>query len=364
MRAALRLAVLALSAAPASAQVTPAAGYTPPDDTPTVKVGVTIFSDYTYTQEPTTTQADGHVVHPNSFNVARAYVNVTGNLSHLFAYRITPDIARETGTGSSLAGSLDVRLKYAYGQLNLDDWATRGSWIRLGLQQTPWVDFMEGVYRYRFQGTIFEDREGFLSSSDFGLSGRYNLPHGYGDLHLGVYNGDTYSKAEANDQKAFQARGTLRPFPMGGAVKGLRLTGFYDADRAAHGLDRNRFVGALTFEHDRFNAAVDYLSARTKAAADTPVVTAQGWSAWVTPKFRVLGEGRWGLEGLLRYDDLKPDKDAVGHRKRLIAGLAYWFPLLKGPSAALLADMERVDNDAALNRPDERRWSLHALVNF
>src|SRR2546422_3374630 len=41
----------------------------------------------------------------------------------------------------------------------------------------------------------------FLSSSDVGLSGRYALPNDYGDLHLGYYNGDTYSRAEVNDQK-------------------------------------------------------------------------------------------------------------------------------------------------------------------
>ena len=39
------------------AQVTPAAGTTPPDDTPSFKIGTTIFTDYTYTKEPTTTDA-------------------------------------------------------------------------------------------------------------------------------------------------------------------------------------------------------------------------------------------------------------------------------------------------------------------
>jgi hypothetical protein len=352
-------------AAPARAQVTPAAGYTPPDDTPTVRVGVTIFTDYTYTAKPTTTQADGHVVHPNSFNVGRAYINVTGNISHLFAYRITPDITRETGTGSSLNGSLTFRLKYAYGQLILDDWMPKGSWIRLGMQQTPWVDFMESVYRYRFQGTIFEDREGFLSSSDFGLSGRYVVPHGYGDVHLGIYNGDTYARADPNDQKAFQVRGTLRPFPMAGpAIKGLRLTAFYDDDRLAHELPRKRFVGALTYEHKYFTAAADFLQAKDQASLTAAEVKSQGWSAWITPRFRAVGENRWGLEGLLRWDDLKPDKSVDAHRKRLIAGLAYWLPLQRGPSAALLADVENVDNDTSLNRPDERRYSVHALLNF
>ena len=81
------------------------------------------------------------------------------------------------------------------------------------MQQTPWVDFEESIYRYRFQGTIFADREGYLSSSDVGASFHYNLPGNYGDVHAGVYNGETYSKPEVNDQKGFMVRGTFRPLP-------------------------------------------------------------------------------------------------------------------------------------------------------
>src|SRR5438128_2450480 len=95
-------AVLTLSA---HGQVTPAAGFTPPDDTPSFKVGATIFADYTYIDSPQTKDADSNTIHPNSFNIGRAYINVTGNLNHLVQFRITPDITRESGTGSSLAGS-------------------------------------------------------------------------------------------------------------------------------------------------------------------------------------------------------------------------------------------------------------------
>ena len=42
----------AVGARAASAQVTPAAGYTPPDDTPSIRVGVTLYADYTYTGQP------------------------------------------------------------------------------------------------------------------------------------------------------------------------------------------------------------------------------------------------------------------------------------------------------------------------
>ena len=69
----------------ASAQVTPAAGYTPPDDTPSVRVGGVLFLDYTNTQEPQITDADGNRVSQSAFNVGRAYINVTGQLNHLFA---------------------------------------------------------------------------------------------------------------------------------------------------------------------------------------------------------------------------------------------------------------------------------------
>ena len=34
-------------------------------------------------------------------------------------------------------------IKYAFLQTNLDDWMTRGSWARFGIQQTPYMDFIE-----------------------------------------------------------------------------------------------------------------------------------------------------------------------------------------------------------------------------
>ena len=361
---ALACALLVCSARSGQAQVTPAAGHTPPDDTPSVKVGVVIYTDYTYTDAPTVLDADKNVIHPNAFNVSRSYINVTGNLSHLVAFRVTPDITRESGTGSSLAGSLTFRLKYAFGQVNFDDFLTHGSWARIGVQQTPFVDFMEQIYRYRFQGTLFEEREGFLTSSDFALSTHYNLPGNYGDIHAGVYNGDGYSRAEANDQKAFQIRGTVRPFPLGGNLKGLRLTAFYDADRYVKSGPRNRFVAAATFEHKWVNAAVDYLATKDRTSVSATEVKGSGWMAWATPKLLSLQESKSGLEGLVRFDSLKPNKNVDAKRKRLLLGLAYWFPLLRGPSAALLVDMDRATFDAALNRPTERRYSLHALFNF
>lgn len=364
-----------LLACPASAQVTPAAGQTPPDDAPKVSVGVTIFADYTYTDDPEIKDSDGNVVNKSEFEVRRAYINVTGQLNHLIAFRITPDIAGRFATtttaaglpaggsvaaSSSYDGSLVFRLKYAFGQLNLDGaLKSHGSWIRLGQHQTPYVDFMEGIYRYRFQGTIFAEREGLLSSSDVGLSGHYNLPNSYGDIHVGYYNGDTYSKAELNDQKAFQIRGTLCPLPKGSLLKGLRLTAFYDHDQPVRDGERERFVANTTFEHKYLNLGFDYVRAKDKASITKAEIQSDGWSVWATPRTSL------GIEALFRYDAFKPNKDVEATRKRAIAGLAYWFKLPKpGLAAAILADYEQVTYDAALAKPRERRFELKTLFNY
>src|SRR5262245_55404344 len=123
LRTTVALAIAAFYTSVASAQVTPAAGYTPPDDTPSIRVGVVLYPDYTYTTNPTTADADGNQINFSSFNVSRAYINVTGNISHLISFRITPDVTRADSTaGTLLNGSVIYRIKYAYAQFNLDDW--------------------------------------------------------------------------------------------------------------------------------------------------------------------------------------------------------------------------------------------------
>ncbi|MEO8519899.1 MAG: hypothetical protein ABI603_00970 [Acidobacteriota bacterium] len=349
-------------ALPCAAQVTPAAGYVPPDDTPSITVGATLFADYTIVTTPKITDADGNRVTANAFNIGRAYLNVTGHVSHRISFRITPDIVRESGAGSSLTGSYTFRLKYAYAQFNLDDWTNAGrtgTWVRLGMQQTPYVDFMESVYRYRFQGTIFEEREGFMSSSDVGAAAHYSLPGNYGDLHGGVYNGESYARAETNNQKAVMLRGTVRPLRMHPVLRGLRVTGFYDRDAYLRHAPRTRAIGALTFEHPRVNAAWEYLVARDQTSAAAGRVEGRGYSLWATPR------AARGWEGLIRFDRLVPSRDLDAARDRTIGGIAYWFPHQGTVSTALLLDVERQRfHHLTAAPPDDHRVALHALVNF
>ena len=346
------------------AQVTPAAGSVPPDDTPSIRVGATLFLDYTVQPEPKIRDADGNTVTGSSFNIGRAYLNLTGQINHIVAFRVTPDVVRESGVGSSINGSLTYRLKYAYAQFNLDDWMTRGSWGRFGMQQTPWIDFIDNVYRYRFQGPTMEDREGILSSSDVGATFHYNFSGNYGDVHGGFYNGDNYNRIEANDQKGLMVRATVRPLPMRPTLRGLRVTGFYDHDAYVKDAERRRAILGATYEHPWVNAGWNYLWTTDQTRTVNPKLDGHGYSGWVTPK---TPKGH-GWEGLLRFDHLVQEQATSttdGHRNRTIAGVAYWFPRQNPVSAAILLDYEQVDNDDyAPVRADERRWAVHMLINF
>src|SRR5262245_47531249 len=106
MRSAAALVLgLLFTAGSAGAQVVPTPENPPPDDNPRVRMGGTLFADYTRTGDPQVVDASGNRVSPSAFNVGRAYINITGQLNHLFAFRFTPDVSRETGAGSSLSGS-------------------------------------------------------------------------------------------------------------------------------------------------------------------------------------------------------------------------------------------------------------------
>lgn len=346
--------------AAAALVVAQAASAQAPSDTPSIKVGATIFADFTYTSAPLTVDADSNRVHLTQFNVGRAYINVTGNISRWLTFRITPDIVRETGTGTTLNGSLDFRLKYTYAQVVLESWS-KGAWFRLGIQQTPWVDFEESVYRYRYQGPVFADREGYMSSADAGASFHYNLPASYGDVHLGVYNGETFSRPETNDQKSFQGRASVRPFAGSKtALKGIRASGFFNFDHYVRNAPRNRFIGALTFEHPRVHAGLQMLKTSDQTTSRAVEVEGKGFSAWLTPR------SRQGWEALLRVDRLKPNSaNTAQRRNRNILGLAYWLPHLGNVSAAFMLDYEQVQLEGFTPvQPTQNRISVHSLVNF
>ena len=238
--------------------------------------------------------------------------------------------------------------------------------MRLGIQQTPWVDFEEGIYRYRFQGTIFAEREGFLSSSDAGASFHYNFRRNYGDVHVGVYNGENYNQAEANDQKAFQIRGTLRPLPQGrgaSAACASPASTTHDAYVKNGRAAPRHLRGDLRAPVPQRGVRLPRHTTDQTPRDDAPKSTAQ--------RLLVLGHAasrRTGWEGLFRYDHLEPNNDldepdanAHDRRRRL---------LVPAPGQRrrrrCCSTTSNVDNNGlhAAAADAAARSRVHALVNF
>ena len=315
---------------------------------PTVSVGVLSYLQYGAELK----NRDGY----NAFDVTRGYINIVADVAKNVRFRLTPDVRRITD--GSLSGSLTFRTKYAYAEF--DNVLGDKSWIRVGMHQTPWLDFEEGIDRYRVQGGMFAEREGIVpGSADFGVGYLTPLPSGYGEINVGVYNGEGYATAEANKYKSLQARGTLRPFPSAPVGKGLRLSGFYDAGWYGAGHPRRHGIVMASFEHPRFVGTAQWLAGTEQPLSRPSRAHPRGVSAFV--------ELRQGLEGwavLARVDQFDPDNATAGNsNRRVIAGVAYWLKWSRSRIGFVLND-EDVRYDAGRNRPDENRLLVQTHVQF
>jgi hypothetical protein len=344
------LLLLASAHASYAQQTPPTAPAAPPAEPvfPVVRVGGVAYLQYDVELE----NRDGY----NAFDVTRMYLNINGQLSRNVRFRFTPDIRRITD--SSLAGTLTLRVKYAF--MQLDNVGPERSWIRFGQHQSPWLDFEESVNRYRVQGTMFSEREGLIpGSADFGVSYFTPLPHGYGEIHGGVYNGEGYTQAEANKYKSFQGRLTVRPFPNRGLANNFRLSGFYNAGWYAADRPRRLGIAMASYEHPRLVATLERVAATEQNLTALREFDRNGWSAFVEPR-----QGPTGFAGIARLDAYDPDEFVTDNSlRRVIVGGAYWR-MWNTARVGLVLTNEQVHYDPAAARPKENRLLVQTHVEF
>jgi hypothetical protein len=347
-RPSLILIVLVMSARAAFAQSAQPPASPAEPDYPIIRIGVLSYVQY----DAELKNRDAF----NAFDLTRGYVNINGQLSKNVRFRLTPDVRRVTD--SSLAGTLVLRVKYAF--VELDNVKAARSWVRFGAHQTPWLDFEESIDRYRVQGTMFSEREGLIpGSSDFGVG--YFTPVGkYVDIQTGVYNGEGYAQTDANKYKSAQGRLTLRPFAGRGVANGFRLSGFYSAGWYA--ADRPRRLGIVmgSFDHTHLVGTLQYLKATESPSAVAPRDIDRNGSSG----FLEIRQGMNGWAALARLDLLDSDEALANNsQRRIIAGGAYWFVWPRS-RVGLVVTNEQVHYDAAAVRPQENRLLVQTHVEF
>ncbi len=347
-RPSLILIVLVMSARAAFAQSAQPPAPPAEPDYPIIRIGVLSYVQY----DAELKNRDAF----NAFDLTRGYVNINGQLSSNVRFRLTPDVRRVTD--SSLAGTLVLRVKYAF--VELDNVKAARSWVRFGAHQTPWLDFEESIDRYRVQGTMFSEREGLIpGSSDFGVG--YFTPVGkYVDIQTGVYNGEGYAQTDANKYKSAQGRLTLRPFAGRGVANGFRLSGFYSAGWYA--ADRPRRLGIVmgSFDHTHLVGTLQYLKATESPSAVAPRDIGRNGSSG----FLEIRQGMNGWAAIARLDLLDSDEALANNsQRRIIAGGAYWFVWPRS-RVGLVVTNEQVHYDAAAVRPQENRLLVQTHVEF
>jgi hypothetical protein len=311
------LVVLALSA-PASAQdpeipVTappPAAASGAATSFPAVTFGVVTFLQYSAELH----ESDGY----NAFDVTRGYFNVEAQLSDRVRVRFTPDV-RPT-TDAALNRNLALRLEYA----SLEARVTDGVSVLFGLHEMPWLTFEESLNRYRVLGPLFAERLGLIPGpSDLGAS--IKATGDRTEVHVGVYNGEGYGRAEADKYKSIDGRATFRPFGRNSAAGNVSISGFYQYGWYAQDRPRNVAIAMGSYEQRHVVATAQYLT-----ATDNPFVAVDVERRGLS----FFGEARQGLTGwagIGGVDFVDPDASSDSDStRRVIFGGAHWSQVGRG----------------------------------
>jgi hypothetical protein len=323
----------------------------------------------------------GQTTSYSKFVLKRGYLDVSDDITPWFTGRITTDIYQNA------AGDYQPRIKYLYGSFHWqgNEFFSQ-PYVNFGQVVIPWLDWDEAVNRYRMQDEMFLERNGILNSADDGILVGSNLgglmseeyrknvdgayAGRYGSWQLGIYNGNGYHAAEKNQNKALEARLSLRPLPD--AVPGLQFTvfGVNGKGNVASVPGKSLpewtvFDGMVSYETAHFTGQAEYFSGKgnqggTALNADGSARKQKGYSLFANVR---LGEGaRWGVIG--RYDHFDPNPDRAANvlddvTKMSIVGVSYAF---SGPNVCLLDYQVKKHTDPGI--PDEKRVQLTLQVKF
>ena len=276
--------------------------------------------------------------HFNSFHVDRGYLTVKFKYLKWFQPRITLDTHQDD------EGDWEVRLKYIYAKfiLPVETVLITTPSLELGVVHTPWFDYEEHINPYRMEGTMMIERNGVMNSADAGatlggLLGR-KLPDWYleqvddeypgqwGSFALGIYNGGGYHAAEANNDKVFEARISLRPLGLilpNLQVSYLAVVGKGNTDKTP---DWRVHDVMLSFEHRYLTATGQLALGKGNQKGKEIDASGEALDFIGASGFLELKAPRLRSSLIGRYDYFDWDTDGgASATGRVIAGYAFHF---------------------------------------
>jgi hypothetical protein len=302
---------------------------------------------------------NGHGKGFNKFDLSRAYITLKSKLSDEVSVRITADI------GSMGESTREVYLKYAYLDWNIDKLIPYST-IRLGLQQTGWIDYMNNVWGRRYVAKTLMDEYKALPSADYGVSYIVKFPKGYGHGSVQVLQGPGYKGSEENRYKDISAFVFFRPLMQvpdlaGSMVGGYYYKGFSNEPDITSDNRKDRAAALTSIAYGGiFRISGEYFMSWDRInPGDIEDLKKDGLSFYGHLKFPMAQSPflrRMALVG--RYDLYDKNKEIDDNESEyLIAGVEW--EIVEGFNLMPNFQREKLKNQDA-----ERRFFLNALFKF
>jgi len=282
---------------------------------------------------------------PNNFDVERAYLDFKRDLDANANVRVTLDVARLDTSKldtSKKSQQLFDYLKYAYVDLKE---ALPSLNLRLGLQPTYWIDFVDKILGIRYVAKNLTDNEGVLTSADFGVGGlgKFNLAGLPAvEYQATVLNGTGYKAAETDGAKTVGLRLNSEIYPEVTVALGSQVP----VSSSGTG---NKVINALAAYKTKASAAYfEYLYG----------TGISGYS--LGGIYEILS----GIKIFGRLDNYDPDRSVANNQiDRQLAGVSYDW----GKNVKLALDYQSASYGSAASSNAGKTVSyiyLHTLVVF
>jgi hypothetical protein len=258
------------------------------------KVSMTLWNRYT-------ADLTGGELNESVFSLERGYFRIEPTFNDKIKGRFNIDLFSDD---DALDGA-GLKLKYAY--LDFSE-----------VLPIPESKISAGLIKHYF-GTIYdweyisiqkalEDKEGVVSSTDYGLALYGYLPGGYGEYAVSVLNGEGYKKTGGDLDKEPEIAANLRVIPIPGFTLGGSV--LYENDES----ERLAYAGVVHFSKGLFELWGEYL------VQDMNEITGSGFM--VMPVIKLKGMTGIDVDILGRFDmwDGNTDVDDDGHMN-ITAGL-------------------------------------------
>ncbi len=286
--------------------------------TDTTKVGMTVFTDFSYIhQTPTSSAVAGSVpfVKANGYGVdiKRAYLSIDHTFNSTYSANVTFDFApngiilngQGVATGNGLQGS--EAIKYAYIQGAYSPMFI----VQLGAAKTPWIPFVEDIYGYRFVDKVMIDQNKFGNSSDWGINAHGDFGKGLVDYSISVVDGAGFKNPIRSQSMDVEGRINVNYHGFVAALGGytgdlsnnVTLPNTNPATPPVFFQTASRWDALFAYTDPKIRAGVEYFQATNwKVTTKTTPDKAEGWSLFGSYVFFPM----WSA--FARYDWVSPSQ--------------------------------------------------------